>query len=177
MIYMVEMALGPGEPEDEWHAWYDGHIRKLLRVPGFRASQRFRSLLPTLAPFTALHEVEAGVHESAAYRAVGGPGNTGRWQHLMPNWRRNLLAGLEETPEVGEGACLLVIDGPREIAAPVTWTAAVGLDRSPTARGLGVIAEREVAEWTDVARSDPGVRVYRPLSGKLRSLVDARSGP
>ena len=75
MIYMVEMDMKLGDREAEWHAWYLAHIRVLLTVPGFRASQRFQSLLPCPAPYLALHQVDSGaIFESPEYRSRGGPG-------------------------------------------------------------------------------------------------------
>jgi hypothetical protein len=74
MIYMVEMDMNLGDREAEWHDWYIAHIKVLLTVPGFRASQRFKSLLPAPAPYLALHHVDSGaVFESPEYRAKGGP--------------------------------------------------------------------------------------------------------
>ena len=98
MIYMVEMDFPHPERLQEWHAWYLAHIRVLLSVPGFRASQRFQAILPTAAPYLALHEVSGPeMFESAAYRDRGGPGSTGEWRELQTNWRRNLLDGVDET--------------------------------------------------------------------------------
>src|SRR6266849_3143891 len=54
---MVEMAFPHPEREAEWHAWYLAHIRVLLTVPGFRASQRFKAIGLTSSPYLALHEV------------------------------------------------------------------------------------------------------------------------
>jgi len=80
MIYMVEMDMQLGEREAEWHDWYLAHIKVLLTVPGFRASQRFKSVLPAPAPYLALHQVDSGaVFDSPEYRAKGGPGSTGEW--------------------------------------------------------------------------------------------------
>src|SRR5262249_26990178 len=119
MIYMVEMALDDRAREAEWHAWYLSHIRKLLAVPGFNASQRFAALHDTPSPFLALHEVaSAALFESREYRAVGGPSGTGEWQHRMSNWHRNLYEGLEATPEVAPHEFLLVVDEGGEGALP-----------------------------------------------------------
>src|SRR3954466_10303133 len=101
MIYMVEMDFPHPARLPEWHAWYLAHIRVLLSVPGFRASQRFQALLPTAAPYLALHEVSGPeMFESAADRPRGGRGATGEWRQLQPSWRRTLLGGLDETPDV-----------------------------------------------------------------------------
>src|SRR5947209_4603611 len=47
MIYMVEMDFPHPERLQEWHDWYLAHIRVLLTVPGFRASQRFEAVVGT----------------------------------------------------------------------------------------------------------------------------------
>jgi hypothetical protein len=78
VIYMVEMDMPHPEREAEWHAWYLAHIRVLLSVPGFQASQRFKATLPTPAPFLALHEVaSAALFDSETYRSRGGPASVG----------------------------------------------------------------------------------------------------
>src|ERR1700681_2335368 len=111
MIYMVEMDMKLGDREAEWHGWYLAHIRVLLTVPGFRASQRFQSLLPCSAPYLALHQVDSGaIFESPEYRSCGGPGSTGDWRALHLNWRRNLLDEIAETPKVSPGQYLLRLE-------------------------------------------------------------------
>ena len=167
---MVEMDMQLGDREAEWHAWYLAHIKMLLSVSGFRASQRFQSILPCPAPYLALHQVDSGaIFESAEYRARGGPGSTGEWRALHLNWRRNLLDGLPETPAVQQNARLLRLENARDITLPpgvaVTWTKAVGLDCDADQFGLAVIADP--TPLLDLARHDARVRLYRPISEKL----------
>ena len=115
MIYMVEMDFPHPERLPEWHAWYLAHIRVLLSVPGFRASQRFQAIHPTPAPYLALHEVSGPeMFESAAYRDRGGPASTGEWRELQTNWRRNLLDGVDETPDVPSDSQVLLLEGARD---------------------------------------------------------------
>src|SRR4029077_15572031 len=112
---MVEMDMKLGDREAEWHAWYLAHIKVQLSVPGFRASQRFQSLLPCPAPYLALHQVDsAAIFDSPEYRGRGGPASTGDWGALHLNWRRNLIDGLAETPDVPEDGHLLLLDGARD---------------------------------------------------------------
>jgi len=170
MIYMVEMDMNLGDREAEWHEWYLAHIKKLLTVPGFRASQRFRSILPAPAPFLALHQVDSGaIFDSPEYRSRGGPGSTGEWRERHSNWRRNLLEGLAETPEVPATAHLLRLENARDVVLPtdaaVAWTKVVGLDRDAGEFGLAVI--EDPTPLVDLARADPRVRLYRPISEKL----------
>jgi len=171
VIYMVEMDMQLGDREAEWHAWYLAHIRVLLTVPGFRASQRFRAVLPCPAPYLALHQVDSGeLFDSAEYRARGGPASTGEWRALHLNWRRNLLDGIEATPEVPAGAQLLRLENARDVALPPgltpVWTGAVGLDRDAAEFGFAVVADSP--PLFDLARGDPRVRLYRPISEKIR---------
>lgn len=168
---MVEMDMKLGNREAEWHAWYLAHIKVLLSVPGFRASQRFQSLLPCPAPYLALHQVDSGaIFDSAEYRSRGGPGSTGEWRALHLNWRRNLLDGIAETPEVTPGQTLLRLEGARDVALPAgispAWSKVAGLDRDAAEFGLAVIGDP--APPTDLAKTDQRIRLYRPISEKLR---------
>jgi len=174
MIYMVEMDMNLGDREAEWHEWYLAHIKKLLTVPGFRASQRFRSILPAPAPYLALHQVDSGaIFDSPEYRSRGGPSSTGEWRERHSNWRRNLLDGLAETPEASATAHLLRLENARDVALPtnvtVAWTKAVGLDRDAGEFGLAVIVDP--TPFLDFARADLRVRLYRPISEKLRETA------
>ena len=171
---MVEMDMRLDDREAEWHEWYLAHIKVLLTVPGFRASQRFRSILPCPAPYLALHQVDSGaIFDSPEYRSRGGPGSTGDWRARHSNWRRNLLEGLAETPDVPSSAHLLRLENAREVALPanirVTWTKAVGLDRDAQEFALAIVADP--APFLDLAGRDERVRLYRPISEKLREAA------
>ena len=172
MIYMVEMDLPHPDRLAEWHAWYLAHVRVLLTVPGFRASQRFKALTETSSPYLALHEVASpALFESAAYRARGGPASTGEWRNLQTNWRRNLLDGTDETPEIPPAGFLAVLREARDLGvpadAPVTWLRGVGLDRTIDECGIAVV--EDAAPLLDAARRDRRVGVYRPISEKIRA--------
>lgn len=170
MIYMVEMDMKLGDREAEWHAWYLAHIKVLLSVPGFRASQRFQSLLPCPAPYLALHQVDSGaIFDSPEYHSRGGPGSTGEWRALHLNWRRNLLDDIAETAEAPPGQTLLRLEGARDVALPAgispVWSNVAGLDRDTAEFGLVVIGDP--APLIDLAKADRRVRLYRPISEKL----------
>ncbi len=174
MIYMVELDMPHPAREPEWHDWYMQHIHILLTVPGFRASQRFRAIAKTPAPFLALHEVESGdLFESADYRGRGGPTSTGEWQHLHTNWQRNLLAGIDETPQVAEDEYVLLVRDEAALPLPepadLTWLTGEGLDGTIDRLGFGVI--RDPAPFMGVAERDPRVCIYRPISRKIRSSL------
>ena len=172
MIYMVEMDFRHPERLAEWHAWYLAHIRVLQTVPGFRASQRFQAITPTPSPYLALHEVASpALFDSPEYRSRGGPASTGEWRALQTNWRRNLLAGLDETPEVPQDKFLVVLRDERDagfpVDGPISWLRGVGLDGTVAECGIAVVADP--APLADIARRDERVGVYRPISEKIRA--------
>ena len=167
MIYMVEMALLDVARRAEWDAWYVAHQKRLLSIPGIRASQRFEAIHPAASPFVALHEVDsADVFTSPAYRAQAGPTNTGEWQAKMNNWHRNLFAR-HHTPDVPMDARLVVVDIDAAVAVPadasITWMDAVGLDRSVARRGLAVMPP----VLADRLAGAVGVRVLKPIGPRL----------
>jgi hypothetical protein len=172
VIYMVEMDFPHPEREAEWHAWYLAHIRVLLSVPGFRASQRFKAIGPASSPYLALHEVaSAALFDSPAYRSRGGPASVGEWRQLQTNWHRNLLDGLDETPEVPDGSSLLVLRDASDAALPpgilVSWLHGAGLDRTIGECGLAVV--KDPAPLLPLAGKDERIRLYRPISEKIRA--------
>jgi hypothetical protein len=169
---MVEMEFPHPAREADWHAWYLAHIRVLLTVPGFRASQRFQAIGPTSSPYLALHEVaSAALFDSPAYRARGGPASTGEWRALQTNWHRNLLDGVEESPEVPAEGHLVVLRDARDAALPegiaARWLRGVGLDRTIEECGLAVVGDP--APLAALADRDPRIRLYRPISEKIRA--------
>jgi len=165
MIYMVEMALIDIARRVEWDAWYLAHMRKLISIPGIQATQRFEALAPHASPFVALHQVTGPeVFASDAYRAKAGPEGTGEWRDRMNNWHRNVLSGVDQTPDVPMSGALVVVEDGASVPLPLQWTAAVGLDRSVPRRGIAVVAHRpDAAELIGL----PGVRVCQPLTPRL----------
>jgi hypothetical protein len=165
MIYMVEMALIDLHRRVEWDAWYLAHMRMLISIPGIQATQRFEALAPHPSPFIALHQVTGPeVFTSDAYRAKAGPGGTGEWQSRMNNWHRNVLAGVDATPDVPMDGALVVVEDGATAPVPLTWLHAVGLDCSVTRRAIAVAAHRAVAEKLIGLA---GVRVCKPLTPRL----------
>lgn len=176
VIYLVEMDFPHPERAAEWHAWYLAHIRVLLTVPGFAASQRFEAIVPTAAPYLALHEVASpALFDSPVYRSRGGPGSVGEWRALQTNWHRNLLDGVAETPDVPRNAHLLLLRGGRDLALPepvtINWLRGIGLDRTIGELGLAVLDDPTA--FIPLARRDPRVCVYRPISVKIRAAGPA----
>jgi len=59
----------------------------------------------------ALHEIDSlEIFTGRAYLAKAGPSNTGEWQAKMGNWHRNVFAGVDQTPDVGTDARLVVVE-------------------------------------------------------------------
>lgn len=165
MIYMVEMALIDLSRREEWDAWYLSHMKKLITIPGIQATQRFESLSPHPSPFVALHQVTGPeVFTSEPYRAKAGPGGTGEWQTRMNNWHRNVLAGIDQTPDVpAEGALIVAEDGALA-PVPLQWAEAIALDRSVTRRGFAVVPLlADAASMVGL----PNLRVCKPLTPRL----------
>ena len=172
MIYMVEMDFPHPEREAEWHQWYLAHIRVLLTVPGFRASQRFKAITETPSPYLALHEVASpALFESPEYRSRGGPASTGEWRGLQTDWHRNLLDGQGETPDVPAGKVLVVLREARDLGfpldAPVAWLRGSGLDGTLGECGIAVVDDP--APFLGVAGRDRRLQMYRPISEKIRA--------
>lgn len=168
MIYMVEMDFRNPAREADWHAWYLGHVTKLIcNVPGFRATQRFRAITATPSPWLAVHDVVSpAVFDSKEYRANGGPASTGEWQAEHTNWYRNVFSGIDSTPEVPFDAHLLVLEADAKVPAScaATWLESVGLDRSAERRGIAIVpAGRLTAGLFGLA----GVRIFKPISPRI----------
>lgn len=167
MIYMVEMALIDLSRRVEWDAWYLSHMKLLISIPGIEATQRFESLGQHPSPFVALHQVTGpDVFTSDAYRAKAGPTGTGEWRERMNNWHRNVLRGIDETPDVPESGALVVVEDGADAPLPLRWTEAIGLDRTVTRRGFAVVPN--LADAIGLL-GRPGIRVCRPLTPRLRA--------
>lgn len=169
MLYMVEMELPDRSRIAEWHAWYEGHIRKLLTVDGYHASQRFEALGPRDAPFLAIHDVVGPqLFDGSGYRSVGGPSGTGEWQRIMTNWSRNLFEGCDSLPEVKPDERLAIIDDASRLSeadkARMTWLNCVGLDKNVAKRGFVVLTAGEDASALEAAGAD----LFKPITGKMR---------
>jgi hypothetical protein len=169
---MVEMAFRHPAREAEWNAWYRSHIGVLLTVPGFAASQRFQAIVDNPSPYLALHQVaSAALFDSAAYRSRGGPGSVGEWHDLQSNWHRNLLEGLDQTPEVPQDRYLLMLRDAEPAGLPagteLTWLNGVGLDRTVSRCGFAIIDDP--ASLAGLASRDDRVRLFRPTSEKIRA--------
>ena len=169
MLYMVEMELPDRSREADWHDWYVNHVRKLLTVDGYYASQRFEALTSRAAPFLAVHDVVGPeLFEGTGYRTVGGPSGTGEWQKVMTNWSRNLFDGCDTMPEVKAGETLVIVDDaaklPDAYNARATWLISIGLDRDIPMRGFLVLK----ADEDDGPLRAAGIDLFKPITEKMR---------
>ena len=168
MIYMVEMNLTDLARRSDWDQWYVSHMKMLITIPGFHATQRFECVHKHEAPFVALHEVDGPhVFESTAYREKAGPAGTGEWRKKMNNWSRNVFDGVLKTPEVPLDAHLLLIEegaqAPKGIS--VNWLDSVGLDKSVERRAIGVCHSAIKAPHISITQ---GIRLLKPLTPRLK---------
>ena len=110
-IYMVEHLFSRPDWEAEWNAWYEGNLKVILGVLGFRTGQRFRNA--GAAPrYMAMYTVDSpDVFESAVYKAAGGGGtNSQRFREAYQIWIRNLFDTTQVIPNVAAHEFLLVED-------------------------------------------------------------------
>ncbi len=169
MIYTVECAFADPARENAWNAFYDTEkLATLLSIPGFRASQRFRAIMDTPAPYLAIHSIrDAAVLDQTVYRDVGG-GTFSGWDDLVTNWDRNLFTGMEAADEVSAKQCLVMLDDPAAAhtapGADFAWLDIAGLDRTTKRRGLAIV-NREAGE--SLARNKADIlRVFAPITNR-----------
>jgi hypothetical protein len=159
----------------EWHEFYLQNIANLQSCPGFMASQRFEAVVDTLAPYTAVHEIESPeVFETSIYRMRGGRQSNGDWQPLMTHWHRNLYTGIDKTPRVPLEHYLVYFDAPRDVAerelplpaaSPVHWLELAGLDRTIAHRGVAILANAD--EQIAFAKQDQRIKVFKPITDRI----------
>ena len=165
MIFMSQSGLSDPARKAAWAAWYVEHLRIMVTVPGIASAQRFETDSPGRSPSLAMYSIaSADVFADPYYQRVRG---MGEWLPLIDRryYRRNLFAGLEAAPDVGDGFVLVVDDRARPASVPglaLTWLEAVGLDRSTPYRGIAVVA-RAAAE----ALAEHGLGVYRPVTARV----------
>ena len=173
MLYMVEMDLGPRELLAEFHAWYGGHIRMLLTIPGFISAQRFGGVD---ADGRAFPRRVLARERRCPSRA--GPIATRPDRHPRANGARasgtgtrNLLDGLDAAPEVARTGWLVLTDRLTEAAAPLPPSCVrlrpIGLDRTIVERGFDHGDGEPPAAPSSSA--DRVTRVLRPLTPIMRA--------
>ena len=165
MIFMSQSGLVDASRDEEWDDWYIEHCRLMATVPGISSAQRFRTDTPDAPPSLAMYSIAAPeVFEDPGYLSVRG---FREWQpHIdRRHYHRNLFAGLEYAPVIGEGAYLHIVDcgtsAAAELGREFVWLESLGLDRSTPYRGVAVV---ETAEPSTVAAS---VARYRPVTERF----------
>lgn len=171
MIYAVEQDVDCGDREAEWLEWHQNRSKRLLLVPGFRASQCFKSVLPTAAPYLTLHQVDsAAVFDSPEYKLCSEPDPASEWEGRYSNYRQHLFGGLGSTPDVLANSTLLMLEEARDIRLPAGisagWLPGIGFDKSIGLCGFAVVRIVPLA-LTELAKSDQRVRIYRAVTDKI----------
>ena len=91
---------------------------------------------------------------------------------MQTDWHRNLLEGIDATPEVMPGAHVLLLRDAADAVLPepitISWLRGVGLDRTIGELGLAVIDDP--APFLPLATRDARIRLYRPISEKIRAI-------
>ena len=101
MLYMVEMDMPHVDLLHDWHEWYEQHIFKLLKMPGFINAQRFVSVSPTPSPYLAIYSIsDETALTNPIYTSQAGPQSAENWAPHMSNWSRNLFNGVDRIEEV-----------------------------------------------------------------------------
>jgi hypothetical protein len=178
MIYTVELNFSDPSRADEWNAWYETYLRKLITLPGLSTAQRFRAVEKGAQKweYLALYTIASlEVYETDAYRAIGGGGQASLHYKGLITRRRNAYAGVERMPEVaGEGRVLFCEDAPHGFDLPNTLfiplvTAAgrqkaglTELDGKPARRALAV-TDAATVERLGLSRK-AGLAVYAPVT-------------
>ena len=167
MLYMVECGFSDPDHEQAWNDYYTRRkLDEVLAVPGFRTSQRFKSIVPCDAPYLAIHTVDAlEVMTGQGYRSLGGGSFDRTYQGYITHWHRNLFDGLVRAPAVAADELLAVTDQtPDKVAAAgieFTWLTIAGLDASTPQRALARVTREQGPE---LARRFAGaIGVYAPL--------------
>jgi hypothetical protein len=169
LIYTVECSFSDPGHEDEWNAFYsDEKLPALISVHGFFTSQRFRRQSGHGPTYLAVHSIaDSSILRTDEYRAKGG-GNFARWQQWITDWHRNVYAGIDIAPPVGEDRCLVL--GSRPFPGDVencsSWELfADDLDRDPPRRWMSLVATPPAA----VDRCPADVTCYMRMGAQLKS--------
>jgi hypothetical protein len=160
---MSQSGITDASRESDWDRWYVEHLRIMASVPGVSSAQRFKTSTEGYSPSLSMYSIaSADVFKDPYYLSVRG---MGEWLTLIDKqyYRRNLFAGLDNAPDVGETDVLIVADREQPDAVvdsiPWIWLQCVGIDRSTNYRGVAVVP----LEIADKVRN-LNVAVYRPVT-------------
>lgn len=179
MIYTVELNFSDPARKDEWNAWYETYLMKLVSLLGLNTAQRFHLVEPGTAhwEYLALYSIESlAVYETEAYRNIGGGGNASLAYKGLITRRRNVYEGIERVPELSEsGRILFCEDAPFGfdlegiLFTPLTagsshqhQAGATQLDGKPERRAIAV-TNAETVERLNLTKKE-GLAVYAPIT-------------
>lgn len=178
MIYTVELNFSDTPRADEWNAWYETYLQKLITLPGLSTAQRYRAVDPAAQhwEYLALYSIASlDVYETDAYRAIGGGGLASAAYAAAISRRRNVYAGIERMPEVTPGGRIVLCEDapygvdlpdvlftPLEIATGPRQAGASRIDGAPERRAIAVTDAATVDRLGLVAME--GVAVYAPVT-------------
>ena len=166
MIYMVECGFNDPSRENEWNDHYSGpKLDNVLKVPGFKTSQRFVALDSESCPYLAIHTVESlSILEGQNYKGGGG-GNFGTWQSYITDWTRSYYEGSVEAPNVPLGSYLALTDLTSEeikgFNLNFIWLKAAGLECKSPQRGLAIISVEQKNNLS--IQNSNLVRIFEPM--------------
>jgi hypothetical protein len=165
MIYMVECAFTDPGREVAWNDYYSKEkLDKVLAVPGFRTSQRFKAVEAIPAPYIAIHTVDSlEVLKGSAYKQDGGGTFDASFQPAISNWRRSLYEGLDRAQPVEMNSLLAVCDDPEMVKGAginFAWLNAAGLDTTVPRRGIASVSRQLLERFGHHHR----VRLYLPIT-------------
>lgn len=178
MIYSVELNFSDLDREEEWHAWYESYLKKLVSLEGLNTAQRFRAVSPESVTwrFLALYSLDSlDVYETNAYRNIGGGGNASVAYHGAITRRRNVYEGIARMPEISNSGRILYcenapygFDLPNTLFTPLVAASgprqagATSLDGQPMRRAIAVSDAKTVDALNLTAME--GLAVYAPIT-------------
>lgn len=178
MMYTVELNFSDAPRAQQWNAWYETYLHKLITLPGLSTAQRFRAVAKDAQhwEYLALYSiVSLDVYESDAYRAIGGGGNASIDYSSAITRRRNVYAGVERVPEVTSGSRIVLCEDspygidlpdllfvPLQVATKSRQAGASRIDGKPERRAMA-LTDAATVEKLDLVRHD-GLAVYAPIT-------------
>jgi len=148
MIYMVDCTFQNSDREAEWNDWYQGHLERLLSVPGISSAQRFMVDSAAGNRYHAMYSVDSPkVFESAAYERIRGGNFPPEWRAAITNWRRAVFDGVATAPNIQVDSRLLIAsesDKEQMMQFPLAyWLYPIALDIAGGQRGIAVSGKEE----------------------------------
>ncbi|MGB8666986.1 MAG: sugar ABC transporter [Serratia inhibens] len=169
MIYTVGCSFADPTIEAEWNDFYSlEKLPALISVSGFHTSQRFKALSAGCPVYLAIHSIDnLDVLQGDEYRQKGG-GNFARCQQHITDWHRNLYAGLDRAPAIGEDEHLVTSAvGPEpliEMSLTPYRMQAVALEKRPEVLWLAKLGRSFDLGQEQFPKS---VHLYAPMTNQL----------